>query len=112
MSYEDKGFQAYNLYLSIRAHFHGGTGKNYDITKAPKQVRVSYDNYKNKASIASMFRILTERYDYDTIHNIIVSNFANGDVPTFGSRYSFCMSTVSKQVSFCLILSNLFIKDL
>ena len=33
MSYEDKGFQAYNLYLSIRAHFHGGTGKNYDITK-------------------------------------------------------------------------------
>ena len=55
MSYEDKGFQAYNLYLSIRAHFHGGTGKDYDITKAPKQVRVSYENYSKKASIASMF---------------------------------------------------------
>ena len=79
MSYEDKGFQAYNLYLSIRAHFHGGTGKDYDITKAPKQVRVSYENYSKKASIASMFRILTERNDYDTIHDIIVSNFANGD---------------------------------
>ena len=79
MSYEDKGFQAYNLYLSIRAHFHGGTGKDYDITKAPKQVRVSYENYRKKASIASMFRILTERNDYDTIHDIIVSNFANGD---------------------------------
>ena len=79
MSYEDKGFQAYNLYLSIRAHFHGGTGKDYDITKAPKQLRVSDENYSKKASIASMFRILTERNDYDTIHDIIVSNFANGD---------------------------------
>jgi len=75
----DKGFDAYNLYLSIRAHFHGGTGKNYDITKAPKHVRVSYENYKKKASIASMFRILSEKHDYNTIENIIVSNFANGD---------------------------------
>ena len=108
----DKGFEAYNLYLSLRAHFHGGTGKNFDITTGYKKVRTSYETYRKKASIASMFRVLTDRYDYDTVHDIIVSNFANGDVPTFGSRYSFCMSTVSKQVSFCLILSNLFIKDL
>ena len=75
----DKGFEAYNLYLSLRAHFHGGTGKNFDITKGYKKVRTSYETYKNKGSISSMFRVLTDRYDYDTVHDIIVSNFANGD---------------------------------
>ena len=43
----DKGFEAYNLYLSLRAHFHGGTGKNFDITKGYKKVRTSYETYKN-----------------------------------------------------------------
>ena len=75
----DKGFEAYKIYLSIRAHFHGGTGKGYDIRTKPKTVRLAYETYKSKGSIVAMFRKLTDKYDQEDIENIIVSNFAAGD---------------------------------
>ena len=54
----------------------------------------------------------TSENDPEFFKILSTSDLAKGDVPTFESRYSFCISTDSKQVSFCLILSNFFIEDL
>ena len=75
----DKGFEAYKIYISIRAHFHGGTRKGYDINTDVKTAKVDYDSYKSKSATVAMFNQLTEKFNQDEIEDIIVSNFATGD---------------------------------
>lgn len=72
----DKGFEAYNIYLSIKAHF---IGTGYDITKHGYKTSMPYDKYKIKASTVAIFSKLTRNYGKQEVIDIVTSNFANGD---------------------------------
>ena len=75
----NKDYEAYNIYLSIRAHFHGRTGKGFDIKNSNYTANMPFAKYQAKSAIVIMFKKLTEKFQRQEVIDIIVSNFANGD---------------------------------
>jgi len=75
----NKDYEAYNIYLSIRAHFHGRTGKGFDIKNSNYTANMPFAKYQSKSAIVIMFKKLTEKFQRQEVIDIIVSNFANGD---------------------------------
>ena len=75
----NKDYEAYNIYRSIRAHFHGRTGKGFDIKNSNYTANMPFAKYQAKSAIVIMFKKLTEKFQRQEVIDIIVSNFANGD---------------------------------
>tara|TARA_B100001996_G_C18626805_1_gene580094 strand:- start:213 stop:866 length:654 start_codon:yes stop_codon:yes gene_type:complete len=74
---QDPAFEAYNIYLSIRAHF---IGEGYDITKHALKASMPYAKYKAKQNIVVTFSKLVKKYKKQEVIDMIVANFASGDM--------------------------------
>jgi hypothetical protein len=68
-------FQAYKMYLALRAHFQT---EDYDVIKSQGRIRASEKSFVGSGKAFS-FRRLTKLYKDDEICDFMVANFITGD---------------------------------
>ena len=68
-------FQAYKMYLALRAHFQT---EDYDVIKSRGKIRASQKSFVGSGKAFS-FRRLTKLYKDDEICDFMVANFITGD---------------------------------
>jgi hypothetical protein len=68
-------FQAYKMYLALRAHFQT---EDYDVIKSRGKIRASEKSFVGSGKAFS-FRRLTKLYKDDEICDFMVANFVTGD---------------------------------
>ena len=69
----NKDYEAYNIYLSIRAHFHGRTGKGFDIKNSNYTANMPFAKYQAKSAIVIMFKKLTEKFQRQEVRGFVVN---------------------------------------